>query len=566
MINFRQKYLDKNKGSEDYFADLNKIIRVSSDNLTEHSRSTEGYFYKSADGALAASASYAATELIPCNEYEWIGFYLFRNSSVFGINCYDSDKNLIKFGIYSAYEYLLATDFAAVKTPKNTAYIASSYLISNADSVYCIRGIFGKPNISEGLGEIVLPTNLFIIKDRPISFYKDNITDLSRLSPKTLNINYGTEYADQVLVSRTVANTGNLTANLSVNGAYSHSVKCNLQSIDKTTNSGKSITKLHIGNSFADQYVYIQELNTLLAADSVTVTEIGTMSETGYLSENKSGGNTADTLDISGRPARILTVSGVVTQPSTHFSDVGVYQDANAQQWKVTGNKLSAGSGLMHFTRLNDIVGIELPASGTMTKVSGVGDATITYSAFVESYENKFWNPSTNLRDFSNYLTTWAFTTPDVVEIQMSVNDLAAYMNQAEIEDYYTRTKALIDEIIAAYSCKVIVTLQPAGAHPSITVSSREGAFQALMLFAKYFNNELLVNLSATYQNSVFICPAYAQVHPKLAYDLNDLTLSSRYPDDSIFAANDSVHPSDAGYKELADSLYPVVHKVLTYL
>lgn len=70
-----------------------------------------------------------------------------------------------------------------------------------------------------------------------------------------------------------------------------------------------------------------------------------------------------------------FTVAGVVVTPGT----AAVYQDSNSNRYTVIYTTIAAGSGTISTWTSS---GVSAPlSSGTLTRISGVGDATLTYSA-----------------------------------------------------------------------------------------------------------------------------------------------------------------------------------------
>src|SRR5690606_31349027 len=65
-------------------------------------------------------------------------------------------------------------------------------------------------------------------------------------------------------------------------------------------------------------------------------------------------------------------------------------------------------------------------ATGTLTKVSGTGEATITYGTSSITSSNPFYNPSTEKFDIGHYLSTTgqSMESGDWFFIQLGINDV----------------------------------------------------------------------------------------------------------------------------------------------
>lgn len=136
-------------------------------------------------------------------------------------------------------------------------------------------------------------------------------------------------------------------------------------------------------------------------------------SQTGN-NEGHSGWTTWDYTTV-GRTSYIFTVSGVSVNPV-----IGSVYTNNGTYFTVIYTPSISGTGTMICE--NTSSGSPPLASGTLTKFSGTGDATITYSSNTTGSLNPFW--SSGALDMSNYVSTYSLGGMDIAVIMLGINDL----------------------------------------------------------------------------------------------------------------------------------------------
>ncbi|WP_198080415.1 hypothetical protein, partial [Acinetobacter calcoaceticus] len=108
-----------------------------------------------------------------------------------------------------------------------------------------------------------------------------------------------------------------------------------------------------------------------------------------------------------------------------------------------------AGTLLCSYTGTAPVNG----ATGTLTKKdsAAVGDATITFSNVQSQSGNPFWNGTAI--DYQNYLTVNSLSAPDVVIIQLGINDTFGLMSDQAVTDFcataFPKLDVLINSILA---------------------------------------------------------------------------------------------------------------------
>ncbi|NCC47366.1 MAG: hypothetical protein EOM16_10125, partial [Bacteroidia bacterium] len=137
-------------------------------------------------------------------------------------------------------------------------------------------------------------------------------------------------------------------------------------------------------------------------------------------------------------------VSGVETAPS-----MGATYTNNGNTYTIFEINITAGTGYVSAT------GTGTPtASGTLTKVTGGGDATLTFSSSEATAGNPFWDADTNSLDFPWYVNTYMNGGCDVIYFLLSWNGQTPH--RTDFTSVINSAKVLVDHIHTNYpNCKM---------------------------------------------------------------------------------------------------------------
>lgn len=148
----------------------------------------------------------------------------------------------------------------------------------------------------------------------------------------------------------------------------------------------------------------------------------------------------------AGVSAYRFTVSGVTTPPA-----LGAVYINNGEYFTVMEINITLGSGSILCT---NYYGNAPEASGTLTKDSGLGDATISFSASAADSGNPFWDSTAGALDFSAYVNTYMDGACSSVYFLLTWNGQAG--NKSDFSYDIGVAKTLIDHIHTNYpSCKI---------------------------------------------------------------------------------------------------------------
>lgn len=411
---------------------------------------------------------------------------------------------------------------------------------------------------------VVLPSKMYFVKGLESNIYYENILFKNLGEPVQAHFNIGSNYSRQVRIQPAAALT---------NGAFTAQVVCNfklgeLRTIsydikDPVLNAGKTVNILYVGDSFTDIGAWNKRVTTLLRADGVTVNELGTTGNSTFKAEGLSGGNILNTfLNSSAGVARIVSVTGVVTVPSTGYPGA-VYSDANNAQWAIRGGKVDgSGNGKLVVTKFGAVTGdfASFPSSGVLTKISGTGDATINYSSPVSAYYNPFINHTTGVLDISHYVTYWEFNEPNAVVFQFTWNDTGNWDTDEGLATDIINFKAAADHVHAEYpTAKVIFSIEP----PGSLNGNREfnGKKYTVLRFVELL--KIAFEDDVAYSSWVKLAPSYAFVDLVYGYSGATVVPCAKYPTVIEQSGGDGVHPRTEGMEQIGECVYQVVSNLI---
>jgi len=322
--------------------------------------------------------------------------------------------------------------------------------------------------------------------------------------------------------------------------------------VNKNANSGVNKKVQVIGDSLVAAGSITQGLLNNASTDVMPVTLIGTRG-TGLNKHEGRGGWTINDYTTVGRTYYLFTVSGVTTAPAIN-STIYTY---NGGEFTVQEVSLSGGSGtlLCSFTGTAPTNGV----TGTLTKKQGsmIGDSTIAFSNVQSQSGNPFWNGTAV--DYQNYLTVNSLTAPDVVIIQLGINDTFSMTSDQTVIDFcmtaFPKLDVLINSILALNaSVKVAVSAPPSyasqdafGNNYQCGQTSRRAKRNITtynkQLFAYYKNKEA---------SRIFVLSGGINVDAENNFPESAVAVNSRNTK-TVIKQNNGVHPDASGYYQESD-------------
>lgn len=206
-------------------------------------------------------------------------------------------------------------------------------------------------------------------------------------------------------------------------------------------------------------------------------------------------------------------------------------------------------------------------ASGTLTKTGGDGDETITFTSFETENQNPLWDDANNKMSFIPYVQGCGANTIDAVFVLLTWNGQGAWKEYAasDTTDHIANAKTFARTLHAEYpSAKLfIMGIQM----PSLTgglgynYGASGGLIDAygLKQCALNYNKALqdLCNLDefSPYCEFVATAPQFDSLYnmPYVSAKVNVRNSATE------MQGRNGVHPSDAGYFQIADAVYRMI-------
>ena len=201
--------------------------------------------------------------------------------------------------------------------------------------------------------------------------------------------------------------------------------------------------------------------------------------------------------------------------------------------------------------------------SGTLTLVSGNGQNTITYTAWESEYYQPFWNNETNAFDIISYRDDYCNGAIDVICTLLGVNSLIGGNPLMDVSNIINTVKTFFNNVHAQLpNCKILASTIPLASHNG-GIGANYGAWDNSGAYnANGFNhkiiafNKALIALAQSdeYKGYVTIINSHAQFDADNCYPSGTKAVNTRLSDTEIIQ-NNAVHPTNAGYWQLADAL-----------
>lgn len=317
---------------------------------------------------------------------------------------------------------------------------------------------------------------------------------------------------------------------------------------------GASVTRKVqlIGDSLAATGAITQAMLDNASSDVMGLELVGTRGS-GLNRHEGRGGWRTDDYATAGRIYYRFDVTGVVAEPainSTKYTN-------NGAEFTVQEVYLTGGSGYI----VCSVTGGTPAASGTLTRLSGAGDATIPFSASSAVSGNPFWVGGA--LNYSAYLSDNGLATPDVVFIALGVNDVFGQSSdlgaKARAAEQFTWLDNLITSIKSAGvgTVAIVPVIGPSGSQDGF--AANYGASRTRWRVKRnnlVWNQELIDKYSGLEASGTYIAPA------GLNWDtVNNASRAAAAPVNSrssvmVERLNNGVHPALSGYQQIGDAMW----------
>lgn len=202
-------------------------------------------------------------------------------------------------------------------------------------------------------------------------------------------------------------------------------------------------------------------------------------------------------------------------------------------------------------------------ASGTMTRYSGNGQESITYTAWeLENYQ-PFWNNDTDAFDITSYKDMYCGGAIDVICVLLQINSLIGANPFSAMTGNINSVKTFCNNIHAQLpDCKIMLSTLPlvspnGGIAANYGSSGTSGEYNATGFNHKVRAfNKALIELGAdeSYKDYVTIVNSHAQFDIDNGYPITTKAVNTRVSTTETLQSN-AVHPNNYGYWQIADAL-----------
>lgn len=242
---------------------------------------------------------------------------------------------------------------------------------------------------------------------------------------------------------------------------------------------------------------------------------------------------------------------------------VGATYTNNGHTFTIQEINVTSGSGNIRCTTLSTT---DTPtSSGTLTKASGNGDATITFSSFETENANPLWDDANNKFSFIPYVNNVGASTIDVVYVlltwnsQSSWKEYSAEQTSGHVQNAKTFARTLHTEYPNA-KLKIMGLQMPSiigglGANygASGNMVDGEGMKQCAVNYNKAFQD--LCNLDEFSPYCEFVDTA-TQFDTLYNMPMVQKNVNLRNSNVKEYIGTNGVHPTDSGYYQIADAVY----------
>lgn len=324
----------------------------------------------------------------------------------------------------------------------------------------------------------------------------------------------------------------------------------------QTTSGTKNV--LVIGDSYINAGVITQRLLDIAATDPLKVNLIGTRGTGSNKHEGRGGWKVADYAG-AGLSNYRFTVSGVTTVPAINSTTYTF----NGTTYLVQEVAISGGSGTITASVYGGPVPTTVGGAGTLTKANaGIGDSSIAFSNWVELTGNPFW--ISGALNFSQYLTSNSLTTPDVVIIELGVNDCFSLTSDAAVETLTTTAFSQLDSLIASIksansSVKIGLAIPSVYANQDgfgTSYACGQTAWRAKRNIVTW-NRKLIAYYSGKEAQNIYLVASGLNVDTENNFPVtNPAVAINSQNSNTVVMQNNGVHPADSGYKQIGDALF----------
>ena len=547
-------------------------VSMPGKNLLDPSKVTADHYVDKHNGNIVSLVNNVATDYIPvskkglfCNKYKRTGLYV-------GAAVYDTSKNYIReaFNPYVYQDGDGYVRYSITSSDLSAAQVEVGSVATEFES-YTERTVIN-PNYLPTAEDTTRddepePFQIFL-PDRIVAVVGDTLQIFYKGMAKAVNVlNYnvkvtcskGRIYHRYWEYTPQISDIGTTDFNLIVrddNGKPLLAQKCTLQTVASPISPASQTNVVCIGASTTANGTWPAEFYRRLTGTGGTpegdglqnITFCGPMTKDGAGYLGKSGWSWQD-YATQGRPAFRFTIGtsanvgmgNVYTNNGHSYTVIEIGED---------GTILCSTSSASNTPE----------ASGTLTKTSGSGDASVAFSASAQDSQNPFWDYDNSKLDFTSFANTYCNGQIDVIYAQLGVNGMSAFQTDFSTMMGYVKdfADALHTDfpnaklVLISYCFPSMELMMPgygAGSGFADTFGVLSGIFEmqkAYQVFAKEDGYSSFVD---------YLCLAN-QTDSDYNFPISQKDVNTRNADVKEGYANNTIHAGTKGYLQFADAAY----------
>lgn len=360
------------------------------------------------------------------------------------------------------------------------------------------------------------------------------------------------------------SDTGNVDFKIEIkdnNGVLIASKTCKVHTVLAAKSPTNNTKVLCLGDSLTTNGEWVKECYRRLSAIDGTPTGNG-LSNIEFCGSKKGGGAgwfglggwNWKTYTSAGTPAFRFYVSGVSTL------SVGAVYSHNGYSYKIIEVNVTSGTGniLCETSSIENVPTV----GGTLTKISGNGDAAISFDEYKATVQNPLWDSVNNKMSFIPYANEVSEGRIDAVYTLLSWNGLSANMTAEDFGNILSMIRTFANTLHSEFPN---AKLKLMGQNPPSLKGGMGANYGATGCYSdSYGMLKTILRMNEVYQNfansegySHFV--EFVNVSSQFDVENNmqsaEFAVNTRNSKTELLDTN-GVHPANEGYMQIADVVY----------
>ncbi len=417
---------------------------------------------------------------------------------------------------------------------------------------------------------ILIPSVIYASEGIETNIYFDNVI-FSNLPNDLLAIDVictkGRQYDKfwRINPQSTDTGTNEFKIEVSFGGKIIASKNSELIITSRNKGAGSSLKVLCIGDSTTAGGQYISIINTdYQALSSPSMTFLGGRGISPNKHEGRGGWKFSQYAGDGGQSTWQISLKAINETPGIG----SVYTDGKSE-FTISEINLTGGNGYVAIRRSK---GIDTPnLNGTLSKISGIGDALIPYTNSVVTAANPFWNVKTSRLDLKKYLNDkgYTMTSDDLITVHLGINDVFLDVSESKLESIKVDFDKMTSEfrsVIPGINIGLCITIPPSISQDAFAVNYASG--QTLKRYLENYKKlvEFLIKNydSLEMRNSRLYCIGFNHCIDR-SHNFQKTTMKANARSAQIIETwGNGVHPDNTGYYQMGDALYSFIKALIS--